>query len=106
MIKLSTANSYQKGKSTSDCICIIHAIISKVINSGIKLYTICIDYQQCYDKIDHTLLWQKFMTENISSKMVNALRAMYSVVKSIIKFNQTLSDPISIQHGVKQGDTS
>ena len=42
----------------------------------------------------------------MSSNMVNALRAMYSVVKSIIKFNQTLSDPISIQQGVKQGDAS
>ena len=42
----------------------------------------------------------------MSSKMINALKAMYSIVKSVIKFNHNLSDPFSIHQGVKQGDSS
>ena len=47
---------YQKGKSTTDCIFILHSIIAKVLNSSQKLYSIFIDYEKAYDKINHIFL--------------------------------------------------
>ena len=41
---------FQKGKSITDCIFILHAVISKVLNSRQKLYCIFIDYEKCFDK--------------------------------------------------------
>ena len=98
--------SHQKGKSTTDCIFILHFIIAKVFNSGQKLYSIFIDYEKCYDKINHLFLWQKMLSENISSKMTNAIKNMYSVVRSVIKHNRRLSSCIQSHLGVKRGDTS
>ena len=43
---------FQKGKSVQDCIYTLHAIISKVLNQGQKLYCIFIDYEKCFDKTD------------------------------------------------------
>ena len=97
---------YQKGKSTVDCIFILHAIISKVLNSGQKLYSVFIDYEKCFDRINRTFLWQKLLTENVSSRMINALKAMYSTVRSIIKHNRQTSSAITSNLGVKQGDPS
>ena len=97
---------YQKGKSTTDCIFILHSIIAKVLNSGQKLYSIFIDYEKCYDKINHIFLWQKLLTENISTKITNAIKSMYSVVRSVIKHNGKLSNSIHSHLGVKQGDPS
>jgi hypothetical protein len=95
---------YQKGKSTVDCIFILNSIINKVLNSGQKLYCIFIDYAKCYDSINRSLLWQKLITEQISTKMISALKAMYSSVKSAVRLNNEISEYINSYSGVKQGD--
>ena len=43
---------FQKGKSTIDCIFTLHAIISKTLHAGEKLYCVFIDYEKAFDKID------------------------------------------------------
>ena len=70
---------YQKGKSTTDCIFLLHSVISKVLNFGQKLYSVFIDYEKCFDRINRVFLWQKLLAENVSSKMTNALRAIYTI---------------------------
>ena len=97
---------YQKGKSTIDCIFLLHSIVSKVLSNGQKLYAIFIDYEKCFDKINHMFLWQKLISENVGSKMTNAIKAMYSIVRSVVKHKQETSDIIDIKLGVKQGDPS
>ena len=72
---------YQKGKSTVDCIFIFHSILSKVIYSGQKLYSVFIDYEKCFDTINRRILWQKLLAEHVSSKMINAIKAMYATVR-------------------------
>jgi len=95
---------YQKGKGTTYCIFLLHVIIYKVIHSGQKLYSAFIDYEKCYDKINLPFLWQKLVSNNISTKMINAIKAMYSTVKSVVKNNNEVSDIIYSHQGVKQGD--
>lgn len=95
---------HQKGKSTTDCIFILHSILAKVLNSGQKLYSIFIDYEKAYDTVNRHFLWQKLLNENVSSKMIKALKAMYSSVRSVIKYNNNVSNCIKSHLGVKQGD--
>ena len=38
--------------------------------------------------------------------MINAIKAMYSVVRTVVKHKQETKDIIDIQLGVKQGDPS
>ena len=97
---------FQKGKSTTDCIFILHSIISKILNSKEKLYCVFIDFEKAFDKIDRVTLWQKLIQANVSSKIVKSLKAMYSVVKACIKYKGRRSDFIDSHFGVKQGDPS
>ena len=97
---------FQKGKSTSDCIFILHSIITELLNSKEKLYCIFIDLEAGFDKIDRLKLWNKLIMQRISCKMVRALKAMYSTVKACIRYNQSYSDFIDSNFGVKQGDPS
>jgi hypothetical protein len=97
---------FQKGKSIIDCIFILNSVISKVLDSGQRLYCIFIDYEQCFDKIDRSLLWQKLNSENISCKLVRAIKSMYQTVKSCVRFNSNKSDFFSSNIGLKQGDPS
>ena len=64
------------------------------------------DYEKCFDKIDRIYLWQKLIKENVSSKIVKALQAMYNVVKSCVRYKSKTSNFIDSKVGVKQGDPS
>lgn len=97
---------FQKGKSIVDCIFILHSIISKVLDSGQKLYCIFIDYKQCFDKIDRAFLYEKLAAENVSCKLVKAIKSMYTVVKSCIRYNSAKSEFFMSDIGLKQGDPS
>ena len=97
---------FQKGKSTTDCVFLLHSVISKVLNSGEKLYCIFIDYEKCFDKIDRSHLWQKLLAENISSKLVTAIKSMYATVKLCVTYNNTFSPFFESYIGLKQGDPS
>ena len=97
---------FQKGKSVIDCVFILHSVISKVLNTGQKLYCIFIDYEKCFDKIDRSLLWQKLLTEQVSSKLVKAIKSMYTNVKSCVRYKSTYSRFFDSSIGLKQGDPS
>ena len=60
---------FQKGKSTIDCIFLLNAIVSKVINSGEKLYCCFIDYEKAFDRIARPLLWHKRIFEKANLLM-------------------------------------
>ena len=97
---------FQKGKSTIDCIFTLHAIISKTLHAGEKLYCVFIDYEKAFDKIDRPLLWQKLTAEKVSSKLVKAISSMYTVVKSCIRYRSSQSMFFDSFIGLKQGDPS
>ena len=97
---------FQKGKSVQDCIYILHAVISRVLNKGQKLYCIFIDYEKCFDKIDRSFLWQKLLTENVTCKLVRAIKSMYNTVKSCVKYKSSFSSFFESNIGLKQGDPS
>ena len=97
---------FQKRKSVNDCVFILHSVISKVLNTGQKLYCILIDYEKCFDKIDRSLLWQKLLKEHVSSKLVKAIKSMYTTVKSCVRYKSTYSRFFDSSIGLKQGDPS
>ena len=74
---------FQKGKSTTDCVFLLHVIISKVLNSSGKLYCAFIDYEKCFDKVDRSLLWQKLLKENVSCKGQGSRRVKIGPVTKI-----------------------
>ena len=89
-----------------DCIFILHSAITKVLDSGQKLYAVFIDYEKCFDKIERSLLSQKLLSENVSCKVVKAVRSMYITVKSCVEYKSSYSNFFNSTVGLKQGDPS
>lgn len=84
----------------------LQSVVSKVLNKGQKLYCVFIDYEKCFDKIECTFLWQKLLSQHISCKLVRAIKSMYNVVRSCIRYKSTYSTFFSSNIGFKQGDPS
>ena len=103
---LDSQFGFQKGKSTVDCIFTFYSIIAKTLGMGEKLYCVFIDYEKAFDKIDRSFLWQKLSKEQVSSKFVNALQSMYSLVKSCVRYRSSTSWFFNSYNGLKQGDPS
>ena len=103
---LDSQFGFQKGKSTVDCIFTLYSIIAKTLGMGEKLYCVFIDYEKAFDKIDRSFLWQKLLKEQVSGKFVNALRSMYTVVKSCVRYRSNTSRFFNSYNGLKQGDPS
>ena len=82
---------FQKNKSTVDCIFIFHALISKILSKGEKLYCCFIDYQKAFDLVNQGLLWQKLIRDGCSKTMILALKAMYKSVKACVRYKNKSS---------------
>ena len=95
---------FQPNKSTIDCIFIFHAIISKILNRGEKLYCCFVDYQKAFDLVNRGFLWQKLIQSGCSTVMINALQSMYENVKACVRYKSRCSTFLNINTGVKQGD--
>ena len=68
-----------------------------------KVYEACLDYEKCFDKINRLFLFRKLIAQNVSCKIINAIKAMYTTVRSYIRCNNETSDFIRSDTGVKQG---
>ena len=97
---------FQKGKSIVDCIFILHSVMSKILDSGEKLYCVFIDFEKCFDKTDRSFLWQKLISQKVSCKLMNAIKSMYLTVKSCVRNKSSYSEFFSTSIGLKQGDPS
>ena len=97
---------FQKGKSTIDCIYILHSIIAKTLFSKKKLYCAFVDFEKCFDKLERSFIFQKLIQQNVSSKFVQAIKSMYNSVKACVKYMSKLSPDFDSNIGAKQGDPS
>lgn len=97
---------FQKGKSTIDCIFILHSVIAKTLSTKKKLYVAYVDFEKCFDKLERSYIFHKLIQEKVSSKFVNAIQSMYSSVKAAVNYNKQLSPSFDSNIGAKQGDPS
>ena len=72
----------------------------------VGVYCVFIDYKKVFDKIDRSFLCQNLLTEQVSSKFVNALWSMYSVVQSCVRYQSSTSRFFNSYNELKPGDPS
>jgi hypothetical protein len=97
---------FRDNHSTTDCIFLLHSIIEKVLAKKSRLYCAFIDYEKAFDTVDRNALWVKLLEIGISSKMLNMIKSIYTVVKSCVKLspNMLISEFFDVSLGLKQGE--
>ena len=96
---------FREQHTTIDQLFCLHttSIINKYLrHEGGRFYALFVDFEKAFDRVNRASLWQKLLSQNVSSKMVNMLKAIYSDVKACVKSTEGLSDMITCPIGVKQ----
>ena len=96
--------SFRDGRSTSDCIFILHSLIQRVLKENTKLYCAFIDYEKAFDTVIRDALWFKLLDNGISSKLTRNLRSLYHKVLAAVKMQSDVFSFFEIALGVKQGE--
>ena len=95
---------FRKEHTTIDQIFCLYTLITKYLrHKGGRFYALFVDFEKAFDRVDRAALWHKLMSQNVSSKMVRMLKAVYADVKVCVKSSECLSEMISCPVGVKQG---
>ena len=94
---------FRKGRSTTDHIFTLSALIEKQFSKNSKLYVAFIDFKKAYDTINRSVLYSILANSGIQGKMLNIIRAMYSNVQACVRGSNGLTDYFECLQGLKQG---
>lgn len=97
----------EKNSRTSDSLFIVKSVISKYVNTdNKKLFGCFIDLKKAFDSVWRLgLLYKIIKNDNIGLKLYNIIKDMYKQTEASVKVGENLSNYVSIDRGVKQGDS-
>ena len=95
--------SYQKHCSTTMCTWLVVESISYFSRNNSDVYACFMDMKKAFDKVKHSVLFQKLVERRLSPIFMRLLIVMYMSQTARVKWEGTLSETFSITNGVKQG---
>ena len=96
---------FTKKARTSDHMFILKTIIDKYCNKKEgRVYACFVDFNKAFDTVIHQGIKLKLLNIGISSNFYNIIKSMYSLSKSCVRIEKTVTDFFDINVGVKQGD--
>ena len=95
---------YKPNHSTDMCIFLIKQAISNNVSHDTPVYNVFFLYaSKAFDKVDHQLLFKKFVDRSTPTSIVRLLNFWYGEQKMQMRWNSVLSDSFHISNGVRQG---
>ena len=95
---------FRKGRSTTDAIFVLNAIIQKILIEKGRLFCAFIDLKRAFDSVNLSGLWFKRHKIGIKAKMLRIIKDMYNKVKSCVRRSNSYSDVFDSAVGLKQGE--
>ena len=95
---------FRTGRGTADMIFSARQLQEKCKEQRVGLYHVFIDLTKAFDTVNRTALWQILRKFGCPDKFTNILKSFHDDMKVWVALSGDLSDPISVENGVKQGD--
>lgn len=96
-------NGFRKKRSTVDHISSLTNVIETRKKSKKSTFCAFIDFRKAFDSIDRNLLWHKLSDIGMSTKMLSALKSLYSDISCCVRVNGFLTDWFNVNTGLRQG---
>ena len=97
-------DGFRRGRSTTDAIFVLHAVVQKVLNEKGRLFCAFVDFQKAFDSVYLNGLWFKLFKLGINGKMLRIFKDMYNQVKTCVRACNSYSEFFECAVGLKQGE--
>ena len=94
---------FKAGSSTSLCTGLVKNIVSRYIHNGSNVLGCFLDASKAFDLVDHGKLFSKLLQRGLPYPIVRFLVNWYSSQMLKVRWGNSLSDPIGVSNGVRQG---
>ena len=92
-----------KGRDISDNVLAMHDLLDFISENNRDGYLIKIDQQKAFDRVNHRYLIKVLEKFDFPEYFVKWVSIFYTEVKSSVKINGYLTEPLSIRRGIRQG---
>ena len=100
---LYSSVGFKQGFSTQLCTGLIKNVIARYNSNDSHVYGCFLDASKAFDRVNHSILFQKLLQRNLSPVITRALLSWYSHQRVRVSWNQKLSTEFSVSNGVRQG---
>jgi hypothetical protein len=98
---------FRRGMGTLEQIFTFNTIVqSKLKSSNGKLFVTFVDLKQCFDSVDHRLLWKSLEEKELGSGYIKLFRNIYNNAKGKVRSDTGYTKHFDIQRGVLQGESA
>jgi hypothetical protein len=94
---------FRAGRSCADQIATLRIIIEQSLEWQSPLYVCFVDFKKAFDMVDRTVIWRILRHYGIPQKVVNVIQNIYQDTTCRVIHNADLSEPFTINTGVRQG---
>ena len=94
---------FKNGHSTEMCIYVLKEMIEFYKSCNTSVFVTFLDASKAYDKIDHWLLYDKLLHNDVPVFIVKILVYWYSHQEMFIRWGNSCSNKFYVTNGVKQG---
>ena len=95
---------FRAGRGTMDMIFSVRQLQEKCIEHQVALYQVFVDLTKAFDTVNRNALWIILGKLGCPPEFVEMFKQLHRNMKGLFNFNGSLSEPIAIDNGVKQGD--
>ena len=95
---------FRSGRGCVDMIFSARQVQEKCIEQQMPLYQVFVDLTKAFDTVNREALWKVLGKLGCPPVFVHMFRQLHRDMKARVAFNGKLSDEISVENGVKQGD--
>ena len=94
---------YQPNVSTNMCTWAAVETIQYFLRNGSNVYACALDMSKAFDRVKHSVLFEKLLDRNLPDIYVRLLIHMYREQTAKVRWNKLESKEFAITNGVKQG---
>jgi exonuclease III len=95
---------FVKGRFIIDNIITLDMILDHLNKCQSEAIITFIDFEKAFDSLDHDAIFRTLQFIGLPTSFINTIKDMLSNTNVCIHINHSLTKPIAIQRGVKQGD--
>ena len=95
---------FKSGSSTTLCTSMIKLVVSRYLNSGSKVLGCFLDASKAFDRVDHSILFQKLLNRGLPTAILRFLLCWYRLQQMRVQWNKHhFSESFTVSNGVRQG---